>query len=65
MQLNTALRPWREVYLLETEPAQLSPEVSKGNLVYRKKGSASGYSYQQIKKGLVKQPIIITQQHFF
>lgn len=63
--LNVALVSWREVYVLEKVPIRLIPEVSKGNLVYRRRGSAKRISYRQIKKGLVKQNITIRLPWYF
>ena len=64
-KLNIALLSWKEVYLLEAIPVPLIPEVSKGNLVYRRKGASKRFSYRQIKKGLVKKTIVITQPLYF
>lgn len=52
---------WREVYILSPQPIILSPEVSKGTLVYRAKGSTKRYSYLQIKKGLLKKEYWIAE----
>ena len=52
-KLKIAFRSWREVYLLNDTPKILIPEISKGNLVYRAKGSTQRFSYKTIKKGLV------------
>ena len=40
-------------YLLSPESKKLFPEVYKGKLVYRIKGSSKRISYQTIKKELV------------
>ena len=45
---------WRRVYLLHPHIVPLIPEVDKGRLVYRAKGSSKRISYEQIKKGLIK-----------
>lgn len=60
-RLNIGFSTWREVYLLQ--PLQrLHPEVYKGKLVYRAKGSHRRVSYDQIKKGLVKRAIRVVEE---
>ena len=45
---------WKQVYLLHPVVTPLRPEVDKGRLVYRAKGSSKRISYTQIKKDLLK-----------
>lgn len=61
-QLQIALEDWRTVYLLKPDIIPLTPEVYKGNLVYRTRGSSKRISYRQIKKGLIRKRIVVTQQ---
>jgi hypothetical protein len=58
--LNIGLVNWKEVYLLEPEALQLHPEVHKGRLTYRARGSSRRYSYTTIKEGLVKKSLRLT-----
>jgi hypothetical protein len=53
---------WKQVYLLKPYVVMLNPEVDKGQLVYRAKGSTKRISYMQIKKGLVKKKQVIKEQ---
>ncbi len=53
-QLSIGMSSWREVYIYSPTIIQLNPEVDRGRLVYRFKGSKRRFSYNQIKKGLVK-----------
>jgi hypothetical protein len=53
-RLNIGLQDVKHVYLLNKESTVLFPEVYRGKLVYRAKGSNRRISYDQIKKGLVK-----------
>lgn len=61
--LNTkyqiALANWRTVYQLKPEVLLMTPEVYKGNLVYRAKGSTKRVSYAQIRNGLLKKKTVI------
>ncbi|HUP12971.1 MAG TPA: hypothetical protein VM187_12180, partial [Niastella sp.] len=52
--LNIGLNNWREVYLLEPAPLQLFPEVYRGKLMYRAKGSHNRIPYNKIKDGLLR-----------
>ena len=61
-RLNIAMSDWKIVYLLDRSPAQLFPEVERGRLVYRAKGSVKRISYATIKKGLVRKQVIIKEQ---
>ena len=61
-KLKIGMGNWREVYILYPQPRALTPEVSKGTLVYRAKGSTKRYSYLQIKKGLLKKELWIVEQ---
>jgi hypothetical protein len=58
-RLHIALGDWRTIYLLEKGLVSLIPEVYKGTLVYRAKGSSRRYSYKEIKKGIVKRKLVI------
>lgn len=58
-ELNIAFRNWREVYLLAPDPIKLLPEVHRGKLVYRARGSGKRISYGRIRKGLVKKACTI------
>jgi hypothetical protein len=60
--LHIGLNSWREVYLLLPEPMQLYPEVYRGELVYRAKGSSRRITYIEIKKGLLKRKTTIEQE---
>jgi len=53
---------WKTVYQLKPKITSLIPEVYKGKLIYRSKGSSKRYSYASIKKGLVKKQMIINIQ---
>ena len=44
----------KEVYLLSPKIIALKPEVYKGRLIFRAKGSSRRFSYLSIKKGLLK-----------
>jgi hypothetical protein len=59
--LNVGLSSWREVYGLNPIQ-QLRPEVYRGKLVYRAKGSKQRISYEQVKKGLVKRSLRVIEQ---
>ena len=61
-QLKIGLVGWRRVFLLYPSVKALLPEVERGRLVYRAKGSSKRFSYAQIKKGLQKQTVIITEE---
>jgi hypothetical protein len=58
--LGIALKDWRTVYQLFPEPHPLTPEVYRGRLCYRVKGSAKRIPYDHIKKGLVKRSFTLT-----
>jgi len=53
-KLHVGLVTWREVYIFYPIVIQLNPEVDRGRLVYRQKGSKKRVSYLQIKKRLIK-----------
>ncbi len=53
-QLDIGLVNWKEVYILSPEIIKLKPEVDKGRLIYRIKGSTKRFSYSLIKKNLTK-----------
>ena len=58
-KMKIGLTNWKVVYLIDNEPIELLPEVYKGNLVYRQRGSSKRYSYKKLKKGLVKKLHVI------
>jgi hypothetical protein len=58
-RLQIGIADWKTVYLLINQPVQLFPEVNKGKLMYRAKGSAKRFSYSDIKKDLIIKKIII------
>lgn len=60
LALGLALQDWRTVYQFFPTPQPLQPEVYKGKLCYRLKGSSRRISYDRIKAGLVKKPCAIT-----
>ena len=47
-KLHVGLVTWREVYIFYPRVIQLNPEVDRGRLVYRQKGSERRVSYLQI-----------------
>jgi hypothetical protein len=51
-QLNIGVFDLKNVYSLRPQLQKMLPEVYKGRLVYRLKGSSKRISYQSIKKGL-------------
>ncbi|MES1218419.1 MAG: hypothetical protein ABUT20_23130 [Bacteroidota bacterium] len=59
---SIAMNDWKTVYYLGSPPIQLFPEVERGRLTYRAKGSVRRFSYATIKKGLVKKDIRIMEQ---
>jgi len=52
--LHIGMVTWREMYIYYPKVIQLTPEVDRGRLVYRYKGSNKRFSYLQVKKGLIK-----------
>ena len=58
-ELKVGMVNWKQVYLLHPVITPLRPEVDKGRLVYRAKGTSKRISYAQIKKGLVKENVWI------
>jgi hypothetical protein len=62
IQLNIGMVDIRHFYQLAPDVKHLNPEVYRGKLVYRAKGSSKRISYDQIKKGLLKQTYWITEQ---
>lgn len=61
-QLQIGLNDWRTVYLLHPNVSLLIPEVYKGNLTYRTKGSTKKIPYAQINAGMLKKRIIVKEQ---
>ena len=53
-RLNLGMVDVKNVYDLKAEPVRLQPEVYRGKLVYRAKGSQHRISYDQLKQGLIK-----------
>jgi len=49
----------RNIYLLTPTLTKLLPEVYKGKLVYRIKGTSKRISYISIKRGLVKKKFFV------
>jgi len=54
LALGLAMKDWRTVYSLSPTPKLLQPEVYKGQLCFRLKGSSKRISYNRIKAGLIK-----------
>ena len=50
-RLNLGVVDIKQVYQLGPEPIRLHPEVYRGKLVYRAKGSSHRISYDQLKRG--------------
>ena len=61
-RLNLGMISIKEVYLLSPIPVVLEPEVYRGSLVYRAKGSAKRISYRQVKDGLVKKRFAVEEE---
>ena len=61
-RINIGMVDVKEVYCLFPEITKLQPEVFRGKLVYRAKGSSQRVSYLQLKKGLVKRRLVIEVQ---
>jgi hypothetical protein len=61
-RLQIGMVNWRQVYLLHSQINALIPEVNKGRLLYRLKGSTKRISYAQIKKGLQKKEYWIKEE---
>jgi hypothetical protein len=59
---NIGLNSWREVYLLGPILTQLIAEICRGKLIYRAKGSSRRFSYDQIKRGLVKRNMVVVEE---
>ncbi len=60
-RLKVGMVDVREVYQLEPELKLLKPEVYRGKLVYRAKGSARRISYEQLKNGLIKKNFLVNE----
>jgi hypothetical protein len=58
-QLNIGIVDLKNVYALEPELTRLIPEVYKGRLHFRKKGSSKRISYEKIKTGLVRKQFVV------
>jgi hypothetical protein len=61
-RLQIGMSNIKHVYLLEPKLTQLNPEVYKGKLVYRAKGSSRRINYVQIKKGLIKKDFYVLEE---
>lgn len=61
LRLQIGMVNIKQVYRLSPGIVPLFPEVHRGKLVYRARGSAKRTSYDQLKKGLVKQKRVIEQ----
>jgi hypothetical protein len=59
-QLKIGVADWRNVYLL-SPLTKLNVEIHKGMLVYRAKGWSKRYTYQQVKKGLMRKRMVIRE----
>jgi len=55
------LANWRQVYQFPQEEL-LIKEIHQGNLYYRVRGSSRRISYNQLKKGLQKKLVIISEE---
>ena len=53
-KLKIGIVSWKQVYIYSPVIIQLKPEVERGRLVYRAKGSNKRISYGELKKGLIK-----------
>lgn len=53
-QLDIAMSDWKNVYLIQPILIKLQPEVYRGKLIYRIRGTSKRISYNRIKKGLIK-----------
>lgn len=65
---KVAFSNWKELWLVNShEPVVLRPEVHKGALYYRCKGSCKRFSYMHIKKTIIKKEttIRVTWPHWF
>ena len=60
--LQVGMADIRKVYLLSPVLTTLHPEVYKGKLVFRAKGSSRRISYDQIKRGLVKRSFVVKEE---
>lgn len=61
-RLNLGVVDVKLVYQLEPTPIRLNPEVYRGKLVYRARGSSRRISYDQLKKGLVKKSFSVEEE---
>jgi hypothetical protein len=61
-QLNIGMFDIKNVYLLSPKLIKLQPQVYKGKLVYREKGSAKRISYSRIKEGLERKTFYIIEK---
>ena len=59
--LNIGLQDVRNAWLLVDHPIKLITTCHQGNLIYRIPGSRKRISYRQLKNGLVKKKIVISQ----
>lgn len=62
VHLQIGMVDWREVCVLKPHVVKLKPEVDRGRLVYRAKGSTRRFSYAQINEGLVKKTCRIVEE---
>ena len=61
-KLGIGMVNWKEVYIYSPRQIKMIPEVDRGRLVYRAKGSERRISYQMIKKGLIKKEVLIKEE---
>ena len=59
-KLKIGMLDLKNVYVLSPQMQKLLPEVYKGKLIYRIKGSSKRISYNMIKKELVRKSFYIT-----
>jgi hypothetical protein len=59
--LNIGLQDVRNAWLMNETPVKLITTLHQGNLVYRIPRTRKRISYLQLKKGLVKKKITISQ----
>lgn len=62
--LNIGMHDIKNVWLLQSPPVQLQPVLHRGALYYRLPISGKRISYQQLKKGLVKQTIQLALPYY-
>ena len=61
-KLQIGMISWNQVYIYSPLIIQLKPEVERGRLVYRAKGSNKRISYEELKKGLIKKDCTLVME---